>query len=278
MIYFNVDQKLVVVVPHDIVQAGGSTIIQYCMDYASQVHEEETLIQDWVRINDDYWNAYSIVWIEGWPNPHYYWSDDADQFLPWENGEVPPQLPQAPAIDEAPVFSFQTPATGQASLTISADSINQWLVGGGASTVTVSAEDYLSSFIERAKMAAPKKQPKKKAQPKFESLQEEVDFYKKECKELEKLVDVTTQSLEKVKQDYGVVSMRVREKDTEITMLKANTVDSEKLKTRIKLLSKQLGVPLAQTKNVNQIMDDFLAQMWCRIKHEPDLGPDELAS
>jgi hypothetical protein len=61
----------------------------------------------------------------------------------------------------------------------------------------------------------------------------------------------------------------------EKSQLKARSVDTEKLQARVKILSKQLKIPLGHSATVEEQINDFLGQAWIRIKSQD--GVDELA-
>jgi hypothetical protein len=280
MILFNTTIRSTVHIPTEIAVQGSDAIWSYAVGWILHHDNIETNTADWVTIKEDYWLNYAIIWFHGFDCPSLYRNDDDTDWEEWDPTHmIPPAEPNPLSAGQAAGIVSTNPVgtITQLSSAIAGTPMEDFFNWETPPSV---ASQYIDNFLIKKKkddsMLSKKRAPKKKPLQ-FESLQAELDFYKKGLDEVEKAFAVQEATLDKMRHDYGVIVNRNRERELELSTLKQQTVDSDKLKNRIKALSKQLGVPLANTKNVNQIMDDFIAQLWCRIKHE-QTGPDELAN
>jgi hypothetical protein len=120
--------------------------------------------------------------------------------------------------------------------------------------------------------------PKKKKLPKMDSglgPQEVIKVLKAQVKALESNVqwyEAEQQKLNVMLREYmqGMDKLQHENK-----ILRNKALDSDKLRDRILMLSKQLKIPVGNSNHTETMVNDFIGQAWIRIKTQD--GVDELA-
>jgi hypothetical protein len=195
----------------------------------------------WYRIDHKYWQQEKIVWL--WENEHPSWCIVDEEWAEWQAGwDIPPLQEEIPS-----------------GMTIQSNM-----------TWTTTAQNDMVKAME------PK--PKKKRLPKLEfglGPQEVIKVLKAQIKTLENNILWHETEQNRLMQSEAELQRKCGVYEHNIRALQSKVLDSEKLKDRILLLSKQLKIPVGNSNNTEVMVNDFIGQAWIRIKTQD--GVDELA-